>query len=97
MQTVLVLGLVIASGITAAKRWPEFGHGERGAVAVVGLLWLVPLIVGGDLSLYRAEALLLPIVVVLARSHRMVLGAAFVIAVPIAFGMARLFFLNVLI
>jgi hypothetical protein len=59
---------------------------------VVVPLWLAPLTLGGDLSLYRAEALLFPVVILLARLRPWVSGALAVVAVPVAWRMATLFF-----
>ena len=63
---------------------------ERPALAAYCLLyWAFPLCLGGKLSLYRAEALLAPIVVMLpARAATLLLLAAG----PIAFAMDMAFF-----
>jgi hypothetical protein len=56
--------------------------------------WAFPLCVGGHLSLYRAEALLVPLVVLLPLRARIPLLAA---AVPISFAMSVAFFRGTLV
>ena len=61
------------------------------------LLWLAPLTMGGNLSLYRSEALLLPAVFLVPALPRWLqislLAAAVVLSIP----MAALFFRGVLV
>ena len=59
--------------------------------------WLFPLLVGGQLSLYRSEALLLPAVWLLRRAPAVVLGVILVAAVVLAIPMARGFFQGALV
>jgi len=70
LQTVLV-ALVVVGGLAAA-----FAHRDRldaqeiTIAAYATVFWLVPLSMGGALSLYRAEALLVPAVVLTVRFRR---------------------------
>lgn len=91
LQTLLVAALVLAAGVAAARHWPDLGLGERAAVPLVAVLWLSPLALGGTLSLYRAEALVLPAVILVARLRVGWIVAAVVVAAPTAHMMARLF------
>lgn len=92
LQTMLVAVLVVAALVVAVRARHMLTLGEWGAVVVVTLLWLIPLTVGGDLSLYRAESLLLPVVVVLGRLRPVVIAGLVVVAVPVCVLMAELFF-----
>jgi hypothetical protein len=80
-QTLLVLCMLALS----ARSWRA-----RPVVAAYALLyWVFPLCLGGKLSLYRAEALLAPIVVLLPTGAVMPLLVA---AAPIAFAVDAAFF-----
>lgn len=92
MQTLLVAAMVVAAGTVAFRDRSELSLGERAAVALVAALWLLPLTLGGDLSLYRAESLLLPVVILLSRLPVPLLAVLAVACVPVCFLMAKLFF-----
>ena len=67
----------------------------RPSIAVYCIVyWAFPLGVGGHLSLYRAESLLVPLVVLLPERARIPLLAA---AAPIAFAMSVAFFRGTLV
>lgn len=74
----------------------ETGGGEaRAAVPValfVGAAWLMPLVVGSGVSLYRSEAALLPAVALLRLLPRDVAAVLLALALPLAYVMAQLFF-----
>ena len=70
----------------------DLSFGEWGTAIMCGFLWLIPLTLGSDLSLYRAESLLLPIVILLVRLRPPVLAVFAVVCVPVAYKMAQLFF-----
>ena len=95
LQTLLVLGLVSALAANARRLWAE----ERARIVVyyTAIFWLLPLALGGQLSLYRSESLLLPCVLLVPRMSRplqlSLAGAAVAIFVP----MAVLFFRDVLV
>ncbi len=59
--------------------------------------WFVPLTLGSGLSLYRAEALVLPVVLLVTRARRPALTAVTAACAVTAFFMARLFFESVLV
>lgn len=89
--------MVIAAGVVAWRDRSNLSLGERGAVVLVFALWLLPLTLGGDLSLYRAESLLLPVVILLSLMRvPSVAGVAVagvaVAGVPVCYTMAKLFF-----
>ncbi len=67
VQTVLVAAMIVAAGWVVVTQRHDLSLGERGAAVMCLFLWLMPLTLGGDLSLYRAESLLLPIVILLTR------------------------------
>ena len=94
-QTMLVLILVGWAGAEALR-----SRGEA-TVALFGLTlaayWLFPLIIGGRISLYRAEALLLPAVWLLRRAPAPVLGALLGGAILVALPMGRAFFEGTLV
>ena len=79
------------------RYWHDLGPGERGALFVGSALWLPPLVLGGDLSLYRAESLLVVSVILLARLRPAAIWAVAIAAVPISYDMAQLFFADVLV
>jgi hypothetical protein len=97
VQSTLVLAIV---GLTLAAGWRhrrELETVDRCCLLLVVALWLAPLALGGQLSLYRAESLLVPAVVLLARLPLAVVTALAIVATPSAFAMARLFFESVLV
>ncbi len=96
VQTGFVVILMVLFAVIAREHWKDLGLGERAVVPVAAALWLSPLTLGGELSLYRAESLLLPVVILLVRSRTRVLAAAVIAAVPISYLMATLFFQNIL-
>jgi MFS family permease len=95
LQTLLCGVLVVWLAVRELRqRWTE-----RSSLVVlcVGAFWIAPLALGGRLSLYRSEALLLPVVLLLPglpRSAQIVfLAAAIGLSVP----MASMFFRGVLV
>lgn len=97
LQTLLVTVSMAAVVWIAARSWRAMSLGERGTVIVAVPLWILPLTLGGDLSLYRAESLLLPIVIVLARLRGRVLVGYALVCVPLCCAMAVEFFESTLI
>lgn len=90
-STLLMLGVAVA-----AARNPR---AERTTLPLLcaGAFWLAPLMLGGNLSLYRAEALLLPAVLLvpaLPRAAQLLLAAA---AAAISVPMAAQFFSGALV
>ncbi len=97
LETLFILVVVAACTWVGTRFWHDLGPGERGVLFVGLALWLPPLVLGGDLSLYRAESLLLLSVILLARLHPAAIWALAVAAIPISYNMAQLFFAYVLI
>jgi hypothetical protein len=87
---------VLAWSVFLRKRARAQGR-ETPALIYVAIFWLAPLCLGGRLSLYRSEALLLPaalLVPALPRGLQLTLCAA---AVALFIPMSWLFFTNVLV
>jgi hypothetical protein len=61
------------------------------------LAWAIPYVGGGDLSIYRSEAIVIVMVPLLRRLPAWLVAAAAAAAVVIAFEMAPLFFANALV
>jgi len=59
--------------------------------------WMAPLIAGGNVSLYRSEALLLPAVILLPTLPRWLQFVLLVAAVLLSVPMAALFFRGILV
>lgn len=96
LQTMFVAALIVVATWIVIRDWTVLSLGERGAAVLTAALWVLPLTLGGDLSLYRAESLLLCVVVLLARLRPGLLAPLVVIAIPLCFRMAQLFFDNTL-
>ncbi len=95
LQTVLSLTLLGAIAVQCRRLL----RGERDSLVLIysGAFWLAPLTLGGQLSLYRAEALLLPAVLLvpsLPRLLQLTLAAA---AALVSIPMGVLFFKGVLV
>ena len=91
-QTALVLAMMVAATWVVVHYRDELSFGEWGTAILCGFLWLLPLTLGSDLSLYRAESLLMPIVILLVRLPRYVVAAFAIVCVPVCYRMAQLFF-----
>jgi hypothetical protein len=92
VQTLLVATMVIAALTIAWRHRTVLSLGEWGVALLASVWWLLPLTLGGDLSLYRAESLLLPVVVLLARLPAPAVAAFAATSVPVSYLMAKLFF-----
>jgi hypothetical protein len=92
----LFVGVLAIALLWAAVRQP---HREVDSVLALFLLcyWLVPLTLGGQLSIYRAEAVLLPAAPLAAKLPLPVLAALAASAIYLASKMAVLFFASVLV
>ena len=77
------------------RRRPEVARAWAVVAALV--FWIFPLLVGRGVSLYRSDALVLPVVLLLAELPPWVLGALVIWLAVLAEQMARLFFLGYLI
>ena len=93
-QTLLIAGLVI--GLVIA--WPNTGEHQRArhvGLLVYGLaFWLFPLVMGSGVSLYRAEALLLPLVPAMARINMPLQLSLLAVFILLSGQMTLLFFAN---
>ena len=96
-QTALLLVIVCVAVTVVVRDRKQLSTAEWACAAVGAAFWLAPLMVGGELSLYRAEALVAPVVVLIARAPTRVIAALVPVAAVVAFGMARLFFDGILI
>ena len=95
LQTLLVAALAAAAGWVALRgrarpRLSLFG-------CAVAVYWLFPLLLGGGISLYRSDAMLLPSTVLLAEAPPALLAALAVCAVLLTPSMELAFFRGVLV
>jgi hypothetical protein len=93
LQSLLAASIVISAVmvITAAIRRRADAPGEP-ALALLGLMfWLIPLVIGGGVSPYRAESLLMPAVAALRRVRWFVLVPLILWAIAIWLVMATQF------
>jgi hypothetical protein len=90
LQTTLVLLIVAAAVVGAVLSWQSVW--ARVALTLVLLCWAEPLILGGGIALYRTEVVLLPAVVLLRRVPAPVVAAFAVVAAPIAYWLAVMYF-----
>ena len=97
LQTVLVLGLIGGAAVVSARHRRPVQRTEWLGGLLVLTLWIVPVVLGGQLAIYRSEALLAPVVVLLRRAPLAVVGAFAFAAISVAFAMDYLFFANYLI
>ncbi|TMA10201.1 MAG: hypothetical protein E6J86_16050 [Deltaproteobacteria bacterium] len=94
-QTLACLVLVAS----AAYRARSYAASDREVLALiyVAIYWLAPLALGGNLALYRSEALLLPAVVLVPRLPRATQIAFLIANTVLTIPMAILFFRSVLV
>jgi len=97
VQTLVVAVIVLAAWAVAWVHRSSLTLAERAIVVLLVPYWIGPLALGGDLSVHRSEAVLVPVVILLARGGWKVLAPFIAVCVPIAFVMARLYFDNNLI
>lgn len=94
LQTALVAGLVLVLVVSSPWRL-ERERARDHTLRIYGLaFWLFPLIMGSGVSLFRAEALLLPLVPVMARLRAPVLVVLLAVFLLLAGAMTLLFFAN---
>ena len=96
-QTLLVTGwmLTLAAGGLHARG--HLARMERVALVYSGVFWLLPLVLGAGLALHRAEALLLPSLILWRRVPRGILTAFALGSVGVSWGMGVLFFRSALL
>jgi hypothetical protein len=95
IQSLFLIVLMVAGFLNMV--WNKMLKNEH--IIVLGyvlLYWAFPLCVGGHLSLYRAEALLLPLILILPGINQWILGCFLAVAIYISFYMDVLFFKSLL-
>jgi hypothetical protein len=92
IQALTVLGLLVLGLVTAAvkRTWRDPVHAWAAMTAL--LFWAFPLFAGRGVSLYRADALVLPVILLLAELPIWVLLPLVVWLATVAFSMSQLFF-----
>ena len=95
-QTLLVTGLIAWVLAQARALWREGGL-PRLLLTFLLLSWLIPLLAGGETAVYRLEALLLPIAVLVPRMSPRAAVALFAAFLVLFAGMERLFLQSILI
>lgn len=95
IQTLLVAAFVIGAAVTAFRRRHATPAGSLLGTFLV-VFWIVPFVVGHGLSLYRAESLLLPSVVLMKDFPKTMEGLLLVAFVVEGIGASHLFFRGVL-
>lgn len=95
VATIVALGLGATVG-AVLRRHP--GAAEAVPTALfVAVVWLMPLVVGSGVSLYRSEAALVPAVILLRRLPREIVAVLLALALPAAYVLAQLFFADRLV
>ncbi len=97
VQTIVVAVIVVTGWTLAWINRASLTLAERAIVVLLVPYWIGPLALGGELSIHRAESVLVPVIILLARGGERLLVAFVVVCVPIAFLMAQLYFENTLI
>jgi hypothetical protein len=93
-QTVLVALLCIAVLVVVINHVREISRAEAVLMSFMLFYWWVPLMMGGQLSIYRAEATILPAIALFRRLPAWLLVPGLACAIALSRVMARLFFLN---
>ena len=94
----ITVAVLVALGVAMAwTRRRALGATRTWAVVAVLVFWIFPLLVGRGVSLYRSDALVLPVVLLLGELPAWMLGALVIWLAVLAEQMARLFFLGSLI
>jgi len=89
VQMIFVTTLVAAGLVVAALGRLDY---DRPIAVLVGATWLFPFLAGAAFSFYRAEAALLPVVLLTRRLPALLQAVFLAVAVAIAFMVAVLFF-----
>ena len=96
-QSLLVVALLILAGLVVYRSWAQLALSERAAVVVSVCWWVTPLSISGGLALYRADALVLPIVIIVVRARPRAVYTVTAAAAVIAYFVARLFFTSLIV
>lgn len=97
VQTLTVAGLVLLGMGTAVSSRARPSAIRSWAVVSTLVFWVFPLVVGRGVSLYRSEALVLPVVLLLIELPVWVLGPVLMWLLVLAEQMGRLFFTGYLV
>ncbi len=97
LQTAIVAVAVVILVTGSGLVWRRVTPMERWVVIATLIFWLFPLMLGGVLSLYRSEALLLPSTLLLRHIPMPLQLALVAAAIALAYPMSMLFYENVLI
>ena len=97
LQSGLVLVMMVLAGLLVVFSRQKLNRLDQLILAHCSILWLFPLIMGQGVSLYRAESLLLPLVIPLRHLPNSALIPLVTIAVWLHFKMTQLFFAGILI
>ncbi|MGH8976114.1 MAG: hypothetical protein ACRD0C_23240 [Acidimicrobiia bacterium] len=96
-QTALVAVVLLAVFTAAWWHRARLGTFHAAVVAVCALTWLMPLSLGGELSLYRREGLVLPAVLLLPLLPRWLAVGLVVASAAVMVPISRQFFAGVLV
>lgn len=96
-QTLLVAVLCISVLVVVLGHVRELERADAVLIWFMLFYWLVPLMMGGQLSIYRAEATILPAIALFRRLPTWLLIPGLACAIMLSRVMARLFFLNHLV
>jgi hypothetical protein len=83
--------LLVAVIVLVLRHWRRSSTLDRVALAWTLVFWLGPLALGAQVSLYRSEGLVLPVVLVTRRLPIAVQAILVALAAVVGFGLARLF------
>ncbi len=97
LHTVLAAVTVVSIVSVCLVQWRKLDPKESWVVLATAALWLFPLTLGGQASLYRIESVLLPVVILLPRMPVWFRFALTGVLVAMSYPMAILFYRNVLI
>jgi hypothetical protein len=97
LQTVLVLTVIGVAAVVLVMHRRTVRRIEWMVGLLVITLWIVPLVLGGQLAIYRSEALLAPVVVLLRRAPLAVMAVFALAATAVGVVIDYLFFANYLI
>lgn len=97
LHTGLVAVTVVSVASVCLAQWKKLSPVESWAILATVALWLFPLTLGGQASLYRIESVLLPVVILLPRMPTWFRFALTGALIAMSYPMAILFYRNILI
>jgi hypothetical protein len=96
-QSTLVLVVMVAAGHVVWRERARLTTAEWSCAVMVTALWVAPLCLAGDLSIHRSEALVVPVVLLVARLPARLNAFLAVAAAIVLASMAQLFFAELII